>query len=82
MKRLSTLTLTCPSGNALSCLFTVQDAINVFKLNQRFPRLQSLLDDDGRICTGIYNPFMDDPDMCNPFATTMWEIPLLAVFFY
>jgi nucleolar complex protein 3 len=40
--------------------------------------LQALLDEDGRVHTGLYNPYMDDPDMCNPFATTMWETSLLC----
>ena len=46
---------------------------------QKFPRLETLLDEDGKVATGIYDPFLDDPNMCNPFATSLWEFVPLSV---
>ncbi|KAJ3113434.1 Nucleolar complex protein 3 [Phlyctochytrium bullatum] len=37
----------------------------------------ALLDSDERLGTGSYNPFLDDPELCNPFAATTWEVNLL-----
>jgi nucleolar complex protein 3 len=42
------------------------------------PKLESLLSTEDRIADGIYRPDVDDPQLCNPFATSMWELHELA----
>jgi nucleolar complex protein 3 len=46
---------------------------------KRFPTLTRFIEEDGRVATGTYSAFMDDPDMCNPFATSLWELSILSV---
>lgn len=75
VKRIATLTLSTPSNSALACLFKIKSAFT------RFSRLESLLDEDGKVGTGLYDPFLDDPNMCNSFATTLWELVPLSVLF-
>ncbi|KAJ3271256.1 Nucleolar complex protein 3 [Terramyces sp. JEL0728] len=48
------------------------------KNRERFPRLECLIDEEGKVATGIYQPFLDDPNMCNPFATSLWELVELS----
>ncbi|KAI8914260.1 nucleolar complex-associated protein-domain-containing protein [Gorgonomyces haynaldii] len=52
----------------------------IYKAFQRFPQLDALVESEGQLATGRYNPYMDEPDMCNPFATSLWEYSLLMVF--
>jgi nucleolar complex protein 3 len=75
IKRIALLSMSTPPNASLSCLAKIQDSL------QKFPRLDSLLDEDGRVATGIYDPFLDDPNMCNPFATNLWELVPLSVSF-
>lgn len=42
------------------------------------PKLEALLSTEDRISDGIYRPEIDDPQLCNPFATNFWELQLLA----
>lgn len=35
--------------------------------------------DEESVSTGIYDAFLDDPNMCNPFASSMWEMSCLTV---
>jgi hypothetical protein len=43
---------------------------------QKNPKLQQLLDSEERLGTGLYKPFIDDPELCNPYATNLWELSL------
>ncbi|KAJ3323821.1 Nucleolar complex protein 3 [Boothiomyces sp. JEL0866] len=72
IKRLGTLAATSPVNSALACLNTIKNALT------RFPRLECLIDEEGKVSTGIYQPFLDDPNMCNPFATSLWEMTELS----
>ncbi|KAJ3309387.1 Nucleolar complex protein 3 [Boothiomyces sp. JEL0838] len=72
IKRLGTLAATSPVNSALACLNTIKNALT------RFPRLECLIDEEGKVSTGIYQPFLDDPNMCNPFATSLWEVTELS----
>jgi nucleolar complex protein 3 len=75
-KRIASLAISTPSNGAVSCIFHLKKAF------AKFPRLDSLLDPDGKVATGIYDPFLDDPNLCNPFATSMWEMhPLMVLIF-
>jgi nucleolar complex protein 3 len=60
-------------------ILTLNDIANQF-IKQRRNQLDALLsDEDGRMGNGIYLPELDDPDLCNPLATSMWELALLKV---
>ncbi|KAK0228505.1 nucleolar complex-associated protein-domain-containing protein, partial [Armillaria fumosa] len=37
-------------------------------------KLQSLLFTEERSLDGVYRPDIDDPQLCNPFGTTLWEL--------
>ncbi|KAG7452549.1 nucleolar complex-associated protein 3 [Guyanagaster necrorhizus] len=37
-------------------------------------KLQSLLFTEERSLDGVYRPDIDDPQLCNPFGTTFWEL--------
>ncbi|KAI8825104.1 CBF/Mak21 family-domain-containing protein [Fimicolochytrium jonesii] len=71
VKRLATIGLHLPAHATLACLAIIRSLII------RFPRLESLMDAEGRIGTGVYRPLLEDPELSNPFATNMWELTLL-----
>jgi len=48
----------------------------VKRLMTVYPKTQLLLENDTK-GSGIYAPELDDPDHCNAFATTAWELALL-----
>lgn len=73
VKRLSILALNSPSNAALAYMSSIKSAL------KRFPMIGRLVEDDGRVATGMYDALMDDPDMCNPFATSLYELSLLNV---
>ncbi|KNC96974.1 uncharacterized protein SPPG_09502 [Spizellomyces punctatus DAOM BR117] len=70
VKRLAIVALHLPANAVLACLAIIRSLII------RFPRLESLLDAEGRLGTGIYQPMLDDPELSNPFATNLWEMTL------
>ncbi|TPX57465.1 hypothetical protein PhCBS80983_g03803 [Powellomyces hirtus] len=70
VKRMASLALHLPPHAVLACLSIIRSLII------RFPRLESLLDAEGRIGTGVYRPMLEDPELSNPFATNMWELSL------
>jgi nucleolar complex protein 3 len=48
------------------------------KLLVNEPRLQALLSADDRSRNGLYRPELDDPELSNPFASSLWELSYLA----
>ncbi|KAK8853263.1 hypothetical protein IAR55_003965 [Kwoniella newhampshirensis] len=42
-------------------------------LMSKEPRLEGMLDTEERMADGVYKPEMEDPQLCNPFATSLWE---------
>ncbi|CAG8518114.1 3139_t:CDS:10 [Diversispora eburnea] len=71
LKRLSISCLNWPNKTVLSCLEKIE------KMIQRQSKLEALLTSDDRAYNGIYRPELDDPELCNPFATSLWELNLL-----
>ncbi|CAG8608991.1 13236_t:CDS:10, partial [Ambispora gerdemannii] len=71
LKRLSIVCLNWPSKTVLECLNKME------KLIQKHPRLDALLTTDDRLTNGVYRAELDDPELCNPFATSLWELYLL-----
>ncbi|RHZ68806.1 hypothetical protein Glove_293g11 [Diversispora epigaea] len=71
LKRLSISCLNWPNETVLSCLEKIE------KMIQRQSKLEALLTSDDRAYNGIYRLELDDPELCNPFATSLWELNLL-----
>ncbi|KAF8333993.1 nucleolar complex-associated protein 3 [Cantharellus anzutake] len=42
------------------------------------PTLEAMLSTEDRVTDGVYRPDVDDPQMANVFATSFWEVKLLA----
>lgn len=70
-KRLATICLCLPTNAALSLIITIQ------RLIQTFPALRQLLDIIEDKSVSSYNPYVNQPDTCNPLATSLWELTLL-----
>jgi nucleolar complex protein 3 len=70
-KRLLTAALHWPGTVALRALEFVA------KLVAREPRLEGLLSTEDRTVDGVYRPDVEDPQLCNPFATSAYELYLL-----
>ena len=45
---------------------------------QKYEKLSALIENDA-IATGLFQPYIDDPERCNAFASSAWELALLAV---
>jgi nucleolar complex protein 3 len=43
----------------------------------RDPNLETLLSTEERTFDGLYRPDIDDPQLCNPFGTSFWELFVL-----
>ncbi|RIA93574.1 nucleolar complex-associated protein [Glomus cerebriforme] len=71
LKRLSIACMNWPSKTVLICLNKME------KMIQRQSRLDALLTSDDKAANGIYRPELNDPELCNPFATSLWELNLL-----
>jgi len=42
------------------------------------PTLEAMLSTEDRVTDGVYRPDVEDPQMSNVFATSLWELHLLA----
>ncbi|KAF2074816.1 hypothetical protein CYY_003880 [Polysphondylium violaceum] len=71
VKRLSTVSLFLPPHAALSVVTLCQ------QLFVTYPKAQRLLETDHTYAGGEYVFDTLDPDHCNPFASTVWELTLL-----
>ncbi|KAJ1337127.1 hypothetical protein BSLG_006600 [Batrachochytrium salamandrivorans] len=72
VKRLSTVALNLTDNASIAALSVVH------KIIMRLPRLHSLLDGEETIGSGVYKPYVQDVDLCNPFATSLWELTIMA----
>ncbi|KAJ1654538.1 hypothetical protein IWQ61_005544 [Dispira simplex] len=66
--------MTCvyfPPNVAAKCIALVRMLVT------KYPRLDQLLSSTETLSSGIYHRELPDPDLCNPFATCMWEIHAL-----
>ncbi|KAH8099477.1 nucleolar complex-associated protein 3 [Cristinia sonorae] len=71
-KRLLTASLHWPPATALLALTFVTNLV------ERDPKLEALLSTEDRSVNGVYRGDLDDPQVCNPFGTSFWEVHLLA----
>lgn len=72
IKRIVTLSLQVLHNGSLACLSIVK---NVMQLTSA---LEMILDTDGSIGSGRYNPELSDPEYCNANCTALYELALLA----
>ncbi|KAI8584338.1 hypothetical protein K450DRAFT_219372 [Umbelopsis ramanniana AG] len=70
IKRFSTSALNMPD-NVIQHYLTF-----VKKLLTREPRLDALVQSEDKAGNGVYLPTLDDPELCNPFATSLYELYL------
>ncbi len=71
-KRLLTASLNWPTPAVLKTLEFVRN------LMVKDPKLEAMLSTQDRVTDGIYRPDVEDPQMSNVFATSLWELNLLA----
>ncbi|EIN07402.1 NOC3p-domain-containing protein [Punctularia strigosozonata HHB-11173 SS5] len=70
-KRLLTAALHWPSPFAARAIAFVQTLV------ARDPKLDALLGTADRAADGVHRPYVDDPQLCNPFGTAFYELLLL-----
>lgn len=70
-KRLLTASLNWPPATVLRALDFVRGLI------AREPKLEALLSTEDRTVDGVYRPDLNDPQLCNPFGTSFWELHIL-----
>jgi nucleolar complex protein 3 len=72
VKQICTVALHCPPHAAVPLLAFCR------QLLQRYESSHQLLEnEEDVIMSGQYNPNVDDPELCNAFATAAWELALL-----
>lgn len=71
-KRLCECALTFPPHTSRECLAFVR------RLASRETKLANLLDTEERMFDGVYRPDMDDPQLTNPYTTSLYELDPLA----
>ncbi|EPB81920.1 hypothetical protein HMPREF1544_11341 [Mucor circinelloides 1006PhL] len=67
-KRFTLVALNMPNKTVLQCLALVD------RLVQKDHRLDALLQSEDRASSGIYAPLLEDPELCNPFGTSLYEL--------
>lgn len=75
VKRVAVMSLSMAPSGILACLAMIRS------LMVRFPKLDSLFDAESRVGTGVYSPYLDDPELCNAVTSNLWEISHLTVIF-
>ncbi|CAO3658502.1 unnamed protein product [Rhizopus microsporus] len=68
IKRFALVALNMPTKTVLQCLHLI------YKLVQKDHRLDALLQSEDRASNGVYAPLLNDPELCNPFGTSLYEL--------
>ncbi|KAF7728904.1 hypothetical protein EC973_005299 [Apophysomyces ossiformis] len=68
IKRVSLTALHMPSKTVSHCLHLIE------KLVKKDHRLDALLQSEDRAASGVYMPLLEDPELCNPFGTNLYEL--------
>ncbi|BEI82716.1 hypothetical protein CcaverHIS002_0305840 [Cutaneotrichosporon cavernicola] len=71
-KRLCECALLFPPATAREALIFVR------RLASKEPKLANLLDTEERTFDGVYRPEIDDPQLANPFTSSLYELDTLA----
>jgi nucleolar complex protein 3 len=74
VKRIASITLLFSNS---SCVISMLDTIKLIII--RYPKLDCLFDKNSeRSCSnGVYNSFLDDPELCNGLGAGIWELDVL-----
>ncbi|TPX44216.1 hypothetical protein SeLEV6574_g04632 [Synchytrium endobioticum] len=75
-KRVASLSTQLPSHGTMACLGILRSLLI------KYPKLGLMLDAEGRIGTGEYKAMLDDPDLCNAFATSLYEFHTLRYHYH
>ncbi|KAG0220566.1 nucleolar complex-associated protein-domain-containing protein [Mortierella sp. GBAus27b] len=77
LKRIAIASLQFPNRSTKDFLAVMK------KLIQKQPQLDQLLtgSDEERAGNGVYLPALNDPELCNPLAASLWEFELLKSHF-
>ncbi|KAF9426955.1 hypothetical protein BGZ94_005726, partial [Podila epigama] len=77
LKRIATVSLQFPNKSMKNFLAIMK------KLVQKQPQLDQLLTgtDEDRAGNGVYLPSLNDPELCNPMAASLWEFELMKSHF-
>ncbi|CAA7271730.1 unnamed protein product [Cyclocybe aegerita] len=75
-KRLLAVSLHWPSAAALRSLEFVRSLVG------RDPKLEAMLSTEDRIFNGVYRPDVDDPQLCQPFESSFWELHALQKYYW
>ncbi|KAL0096487.1 nucleolar complex-associated protein-domain-containing protein [Phycomyces blakesleeanus] len=67
-KRLAMSALYMPNKIVLQCLGIIH------RLLQKDRRLDALVQSEDRAASGVYLPLLGDPELCNPFGTSLYEL--------
>ncbi|KAI8980968.1 nucleolar complex-associated protein-domain-containing protein [Pilobolus umbonatus] len=68
IKRFAMVALNMPDKTALQCLALIN------RLFHKDNRLDALLQSEDRTSDGVYLPLLDDPELCNPFGASLYEL--------
>ncbi|KAI0695905.1 nucleolar complex-associated protein-domain-containing protein [Cytidiella melzeri] len=71
-KRLASASMHWPPATATRAIEFVGTLV------ERDPKLEALLSTDDRSVDGVYRPDLDDPQLCHPFGTNLWELHSLS----
>lgn len=71
-KRLLSAALQWPPATAVRAIELVAVLV------ERDPKLEALLSTEDRAGNGVYRPDLDDPQLSNPFGTSLYELHTLA----
>ena len=71
-KRLLSAALHWPPATAARAIELVAELV------ERDPKLEALLSTEDRAGNGVYRPDVDDPQVCNAFGSSFWELHTLA----
>eukprot|EP00698_Gefionella_okellyi_P017571 TRINITY_DN515_c0_g1_i1.p1 TRINITY_DN515_c0_g1~~TRINITY_DN515_c0_g1_i1.p1 ORF type:complete len:550 (-),score=77.15 TRINITY_DN515_c0_g1_i1:1416-3065(-) len=75
VKRLVSLALCVSPSSAVAVLHIVRGFM------QKYPQVRRLLDTE-TTASGVYLPELDDPEHCNAFASSAWELSLMQSHFH
>ncbi|KAF9902867.1 hypothetical protein EC991_004487 [Linnemannia zychae] len=77
LKRIAVASLQFPNKSMKDFLVIMK------KLVQKQPQLDQLLTgtDEDRAGNGVYHPSLNDPELCNPMAASLWEFELMKSHF-
>ncbi|KAG8913654.1 hypothetical protein FRC01_004440 [Tulasnella sp. 417] len=75
-KRVLACSLHWPSATVLRAL----EFVEVLLVKE--PRVEGLLSTEDKAADGVYRGDLDDPQLCNAFASSFWELRMLAISHY